>query len=97
MNTSKTQTAFVVLSIVAVVACLSVAVLGYHNHQVTVQARQTSEVQQAQATLKQHDAVAATNQKNAADRIISLTNQKNSLCAVLKANPRVVYNVALCQ
>jgi uncharacterized protein HemX len=97
MNTPKTQTAFVVVSIVAVVACLSVAVLGYHNHQVTVQARQASQVQQAQATLKQHDAVATANEKNAADRITQLTNQKNSLCAVLKTNPKVVYSAALCQ
>lgn len=77
-------TIFVIASILIVVGCTGVAIVEYNNHKITKTAAVNSAVEQANATLKLHDAVNATNLANATTQITTLTTQKTVLCTQIK-------------
>lgn len=87
----KKQLSLVLASSV-VLLCVGVAVVVSDNHKTSAAVVVDSQVQSLQKQLKsaqavtlQHDAVSAANQKNYADQITGLTNQKAALCAQIKA------------
>lgn len=77
-------TVFVIFSILVILAGFSIAIVEYNNHKVTKAAAVNSAVEQANATLKLHDQVNATNLANATVQITTLNTQKTTLCTQIK-------------
>lgn len=75
---------FIVVSLLIVLACFSVAVVEYHNHKVTQVAAVNSAVKTANDTLRVHDAVNARNMLLANNQIVTLQNQKATICVQVK-------------
>jgi uncharacterized protein YxeA len=70
--------------LVTILVCLSIAIVYSNDRQARQQAIKTSEVQKLQATLKQHDQVNETALKDAGSRILTLTQEKATLCTQIK-------------
>lgn len=75
---------FVIVAILIVIGCFSIATVKYHDHKITQQAAVNSAVQTANNTLKEHDAVASKAESNLTTQITTLNNQKIVLCNQVK-------------